>query len=286
MILGAVSIIMGLLVLILSWPISLDSLSAIVNLLILILLVVFGSRIFYVDFKQYLYNKKEIEKYLNETKLLLDSNQIPKYPNSKLISHKRILKEVTTLIKNKKINDAQLILNNDVAFYGAKLRFAFFAWLFKEDDQFRNYHLWKKTYQKIHAASYEVIKDLVDDLKQGHYLVDVLQYKGKNVSTGSYVLKVVNQTYTLEKLPVHIRHIQDDFYGHMIYDQAIDQKPYTFKFDDILTKKEQHVKQTTNYFLDIDGHRYKKDSGQKIKSLRIKLKNEDSFDLIGYQLPF
>ncbi len=286
MILGAVSIIFTLLVLIFSWPLGLSSFTDVVNLVILILLFSFGCRIFYVDLKKYLKTKKDIETYLNETKLLLDSNQVPTYPNAQLIQNKRILKEVIQLIENEKIKDAQAILNTDVAFYGAKLRFAFFAWLFKEDDQFSRYHMWRKTYKKIHQASYSVVKDLVDDSKEGHYLVDILQHKGKNISTGSYVLKKVNDTYTLEKLPIHMRFIQDDFYGHMIYDQAIDQKPYTFNVNDILTKKEQHIKQTTNYFLDDKGMRYKKDSMQKVKCLRIKLKNDESFDLVGYQLPF
>jgi hypothetical protein len=72
----------------------------------------------------------------------------------------------------------------------------------------------------------------------------------------------------------------------MIYDQKMDQPNYTFKTQDILIKRKQHIKQTTRFFLDIKGNRYKKDDQKEIKSMSVKLKNEDEFDLLSYESPF
>jgi hypothetical protein len=286
MILGLVSIIFGVLVLMIIYPYSFDSFSSITTYLALVLLIVFGSRIFYVDFKQYLKHNKEKDVYLAEMNQQLSLNQIPDYPSYEVIRNSKVLRKVTKLITFGQIKNAQPILNNDIAFKASQLKFMFFSWLFKENDEYRIYKTWKKVYKRINAATYDVISNLIDDLKQGSYLVDIANSKTEHLTSGSYILKQENQTWTLIKIPIHTKYVADDFYGMMIYDQSIDQAPYVFLEEDILTKKEQHIKQTTRFFLDIEGKKYKKDEMRDAKCVRVKLKNQEGFDLISYKLPF
>ena len=285
MILGLISIVSGISGLIYLWPISLDSFNSIATLIILISLIGFGARIFIVDFKVFLNNKKERDRYFETLKETLSLGKVPNYPNKDVIKNPRVLKKVVELIKTKQIQDAKPILNHDIAFKGAQIKFMFFSWLFKENDTYRVYRQWKKIYKKINAATYSLIVDLVNDLKEGSYLVDITNTKSQSLSPGSYVLKLKNDSWVLNKIPIHSRYIVDDFYGSMIYDHSIDQMPYQFKTNDILTKKERHIKQTTNFFLDIEGKRYKKTTKSDIKCFKVKLKNQESFDLIGHRLP-
>lgn len=286
MILGLISMILGMFLLIVLWPFSLSSFSSVATIVVLLLLIGFGSRIFYVDFIKYQKEKKLVNDYLKTTNDACLKRDIPEYPTYEILKHNKVLKKVIELINTRNIRNAEPILNNQTSFHGAKLKFLFFSWIFKENDDYRIYKTWKKIYKHIDKATQKTISDLLEDIKQGEMLVDITQTKSNALSPGSYVLKEENELWTLVKIPIHTRYINDDFYGSMIYDQKMDQPNYTFKTQDILIKRKQHIKQTTRFFLDIKGNRYKKDDQKEIKSMSVKLKNEDEFDLLSYESPF
>jgi hypothetical protein len=286
MILGLISIILGIFILIILWPFSLNSFSSVATIVVLLSLIGFGGRIFYVDFNKFKKERKLVNDYLKTTNQLLASKDIPFYPSYEILKHNKIIKKVTELINTRNIENAKPILNNQTSFQGAKLKFLFFSWIFKENDDYRIYKTWKKIYKHVDKATQKTISDLLDDIKQGEMLVDITQAKSDVLSPGSYLLKKENELWTLVKIPIHTRYINDDFYGTMIYDHKMDQPNYTFKTEDIVTKRKQHIKQTTRFFLDIKGNPYKKEDKKEIKSLSLKLKNEDEFDLLSYELPF
>lgn len=286
MILGLISITLGILLLIILWPFSLNSFSSVATIVVLLLLTVFGSRIFYVDFIKYKKEQKLVNDYLKSIDNALLNGETPDYPAYEIFKHHKVIKKVIELINSRNIRNAEPLLNNQTSFHGAKLKFLFFSWIFKENDDYRIYKTWKKIYKHIDKATQKTISELLDDIKQGQMLVDITQTKSSVLSPGSYLLKEENEQWTLVKIPIHTRYINDDFYGTMIYDQKIDQPNYTFETQDILIKRKQHIKQTTRFFLDIKGNRYKKDDQKEVKSLSVKLKNEDEFDLLSYELPF
>jgi len=286
MILGLISFIMGIFIFIILWPFTFESFNSIATLIALLLLIGFGGRIFFIDLKSFLKYKKQEYSYLNNISELLEKNQVAYYPTYDLVKHKKVLNKVKELIETKQIKDAQPILNNDISFHGARLKFLFFSWIFKENDEYTVYKSWKRIYHHINHATKKVISDVLMDAKQGHNLVDIINTRSNTLTNGSYLLKKENEQWKLIKIPIHIRYINDDFYGTMIYDYTLDQPIYTFESDDIISKRRQHIKQTTKFFLDIEGNQYKKDDTKKIKCLSVKLKNEDEFDMLSYDLPF
>jgi NhaP-type Na+/H+ and K+/H+ antiporter len=189
MILGLVSMILGVVVLIAIWPYSFDSFNAIASYLVILLLIIFGGRIFFIDFKKYLMVRNKKNQYFAQLEDQLASKQTPNYPPYDLLSQPSVLSKVVKLIKLRQVKNAQPILNNEVAFKAAQLKFMFFSWLFKENDDYRTYKNWKKIYKRIHQATSDVISDVFSDLEQGSYLVDIANTKADGLSPGSYVLK-------------------------------------------------------------------------------------------------
>jgi hypothetical protein len=275
MILAIVSVIIGFILLVYQFPLTELSLNLISLLSLSLLLIFFGVWLFYSEWQHSLKTRKQRIQWQHS----ILKQEFVDYPSLDLMCHRQVLQQVVWLINKKRMQHANSILLQELYIKKKHSQFALFAWLLNEHDDRVRYRCYARMFKMVHRASFEVLKIL---LHPNDVIIELINTNITGIQQGFYLLRS-HSDIELIALPFHVRSIQDDFYGHLIYDAKLDHPNYIWHRKDIQSSKAR-VKQS-NHFLFNGSHQIiKKPTTQTVYEYHWIISNDHHITFYSEQL--